>query len=126
MGSMEAFAERLVDVLKMIINIDSQRQTVKVWFPGRIASVKENITGNDFGQGLESPFGMGTSENPASFDLASGGVDDLNVGPSGDLEQDNGSDEVTNEDINHVKKDRRADAFGRCFLLLLLSIANTP
>lgn len=51
----------------MIIAIDAARPTVKVWFPGRATSFIETIVGNDF-HGLENPFGIGISQDPASFD----------------------------------------------------------
>ncbi|KAF9475517.1 hypothetical protein BDN70DRAFT_883627 [Pholiota conissans] len=70
--TLDAFADRLSELLKTLIDIDAQRPKTKIWFPGRIATVKENIVGNDF-QDSNSPLGLGTAQDPAAFDGTEGG-----------------------------------------------------
>lgn len=106
--TVDAFAERMVDMLKIIINIDAQRPTVKIWFPGRISSLKDSITGDDF-EGLESPFSMGTSQDPASFDTASGNATDSESSSILD-EDDSDTGKATHAEQEDAEKGRLADA----------------
>ncbi|KJA27441.1 hypothetical protein HYPSUDRAFT_131287 [Hypholoma sublateritium FD-334 SS-4] len=106
--TIDAFAERMVDMLKIIITIDAQRPTVKIWFPGRISSLKDSITGDDF-EGLESPFSMGSSQDPSSFDPASGsGID--SESSSILEEEDNDVSKTTHAEKEDDETGRLADA----------------
>ena len=84
-----AFVERIVDVLKMIIDIDPARPTVEVWFRGLTTSFIETIGGIDF-HGLENLFGIGISQGPFLFDTTSlyGNDLDLSSDDEGEKEQD--------------------------------------
>ena len=81
--------ERIVDVLKMIIDIDPARPTVEVWFRGLTTSFIETIGGIDF-HGLENLFGIGISQGPFLFDTTSlyGNDLDLSSDNEGEKEQD--------------------------------------
>ncbi len=106
--TIDAFAERMVDMLKIIINIDSQRPTVKIWFPGRISSLKDSITGDDF-ESSESPFSMGSSQDPASFDTGSRSATDSEASSISDG-QANDTDKTTHTEQEDIEKGRLADA----------------
>ena len=86
-ATLDAFVERIVEVLKMIIDIDAARPTVRVWFPGPATSFIETIVGNDF-HGLENPFGIGISQDPSSFDTTSYYGSDSDSSSEGDKGQD--------------------------------------
>ncbi len=87
-ATLDAFVERIVEVLKMIIDIDAARPTVRVWFPGPATSFIETIVGNDF-HGLENPFGIGISQDPSSFNTTSYyGNDSDSSSDEGDKGQD--------------------------------------
>ncbi|KAF8179112.1 hypothetical protein BJ912DRAFT_1128563, partial [Pholiota molesta] len=73
--TLDAFAERLSELLKILIDIDTQRPKTKIWFPGRIATVKDNLTGDDF-QSSGSPLGLGTAQDPAAFEDADRSAND--------------------------------------------------
>ncbi|KIM39011.1 hypothetical protein M413DRAFT_447369 [Hebeloma cylindrosporum] len=102
--TLDAFAERMVKFLKVVIAIDAQRPQTKIWFPGRIAKAgKDRIADRDFkGTG---PVAMGSAEDPASFDFFDSSSSTLH------------DDDVTADDIEREKglaeapKKRNPDAF---------------
>lgn len=98
----------MVDMLKIIISIDSQRPTVKIWFPGRISSLKDSITGDDF-EGSESPFSMGSSQDPVSFDTGSRSATDSEASSISDG-QVNDTGKTTHTEQEDIEKGRLADA----------------
>ena len=66
--TLDAFAERMVKFLKVVIEMDAQRPKVKIWFPGRIVKeAKDRITDREFQS--SAPIAMGSAEDPASFDF---------------------------------------------------------
>ena len=54
----------------MIVDIDTKRSQLKIWFPGRLNKVKERISGDEF-KGSAGPYSMGTATDPTSFDSPS-------------------------------------------------------
>jgi hypothetical protein len=67
LDTLDAFAEHLLLVLKMVVDIDAQRPSPKIWFPGRLSKVKDGITDAEF-QDSDGPYAMGTATDPTSFD----------------------------------------------------------
>ena len=66
--TLDAFAERMVKFLKVVIEMDAQRPKVKIWFPGRIVKeAKDRIADREFQS--SGPIAMGSAEDPASFDF---------------------------------------------------------
>ncbi|KAF9560292.1 hypothetical protein CPC08DRAFT_708223 [Agrocybe pediades] len=106
--TLDAFAECMVKLLKLIIEIDGQRKKAKFWFPGRISRVKENIINGDF-KGTAGPFSMGTAEDPASFDRVENQVDSSASTLGGEDEED--EDLVEKERTAEPPKRRNPDAF---------------
>ncbi|KAF8972501.1 hypothetical protein BDZ97DRAFT_1649682 [Flammula alnicola] len=82
--TLDAFAERIAKLLKIVIDIDAQRPNVKLWFPGRIATVKDDITGDEF-KDSAAPLEMGSTNDPAAFDSSR---DDAESTLGGDKDQD--------------------------------------
>ncbi|KAF8972504.1 hypothetical protein BDZ97DRAFT_1722616 [Flammula alnicola] len=113
--TLDAFAERIAKLLKIIIDIDAQRPNAKIWFPFRIATVKDDITGDEF-KDSEAPLEMGTAGDPAAFDSSSTHDDDS--------ESMLGEEEDEKERLAEPPKKRNPDAFpptttfGRFFLKL--------
>ncbi|KAF8168489.1 hypothetical protein B0H34DRAFT_816566 [Crassisporium funariophilum] len=70
LDTIDAFAERLIVMLKMVIELNTQRPRAKFWFPGRLAQVKKDITVNAYGNAA-GPLSMGTSADPTAFDSPS-------------------------------------------------------
>lgn len=67
LDTLDAFAEHLLQVLKMVVDIDIQRPSPKIWFPGRLSKVKDDIIDAEF-QDSAGPYAMGTTTDPTSFD----------------------------------------------------------
>jgi len=57
----------MVQLLKIVVEIDSQRPKVKIWFPGRIEKVRDNIINQEF-KDAAAPIALGTAEDPARFE----------------------------------------------------------
>ena len=49
-----------------VLEVDQQRTRTRFWFPGRVAKVKENLTGDGF-KGSGSPLSLGSPEDLTSF-----------------------------------------------------------
>lgn len=64
--ALDAFTEDLVKFMTVIVEVDQQRTRTRFWFPGRVAKVKENLTGNDF-KGSAGPLALGAAEDITSF-----------------------------------------------------------
>ncbi len=90
-----------------LISIPRDQQS-KIWFPGRISSLKDSITGDDF-ESSESPFSMGSSQDPASFDTGSRSATDSEASSISDG-QANDTDKTTHTEQEDIEKGRLADA----------------
>ncbi|KAJ3509937.1 hypothetical protein NLJ89_g4950 [Agrocybe chaxingu] len=115
--TLDSFSERLVKLLKTIVEIDSQRPQPRFWFPGRIAKVREDISSVEF-RGAGGPFSMGTTEDPTTFNTPSDrSTTDL-------LQAEKAAIKEAEKDIAEAPKRRDPDAFppttafGRFFVKL--------
>ena len=79
LDTLDAFAEHLLEVLKMVVDIDTRRPKPKIWFPGRLDKVKDNINDTQVEDNV-GHYAMGTATDPTSFDsdsaLADGDEED--------------------------------------------------
>ncbi|KAF8798312.1 hypothetical protein BYT27DRAFT_7177807 [Phlegmacium glaucopus] len=94
LDTLDAFADHLLQVLKMVVDIDTERPKAKIWFPGRLSRVKDNIIDADF-KGSAGPYSMGTATDPTSFDFPS----NRSNSSTPDLAQEDG-DENDEEDLS--------------------------
>ncbi|KIM39015.1 hypothetical protein M413DRAFT_447379 [Hebeloma cylindrosporum] len=117
--TLDAFAERMVKFLKVIIDIDAQRPKVKLWFPGRIAKVsKDSLTNREF-KSAADPLAMGSAEDPANFDFFDNSTSTLD---DDDVSDDESEKEKS---LAEPPKKRNPDAFPpkRAFGKFLLKVA---
>ena len=82
--TLDAFAEHLLHVLRMIMDIDTKRPKIKIWFPGRLSKVKDDISNAEFKDTAGAS--MGTATDPTSFDSSSNSN-------TSDLGQEDGDEE---------------------------------
>jgi len=69
LDTLDSFAERMVKILRIVIDLDTHRPSPKFWFPGRVAKLKETLDSNPGIPGATGPvsMGMGTLEDTTSF-----------------------------------------------------------
>ncbi|KAF8907694.1 hypothetical protein CPB84DRAFT_1768565 [Gymnopilus junonius] len=106
--TLDAFAESIVSLLRIIVDIDSQRHHAKIWFPGRIAKVtdniKDNITNGQF-KGTQGVLAMGSPDDPASFESSDGGVNSSSSGSTlDDDDEDSDSETVPAEEEAEIRR----------------------
>lgn len=70
----------------MVLDFDTKRFKPKIWFPGRLSKVKDNINDAEV-EDSAGPYAMGTATDPTSFDSQSGRSTD-SVEEDGDEEEE--------------------------------------
>jgi len=111
--ALDAFTEDLVKFMTVIVEVDQQRTRTRFWFPGRVAKVTENLTGNDF-KGSAGPLALGAAEDITSFSRS----DPANESTTSLETTDVGHDEST-PDQNKREKEKFVVENKRKFIFLL-------
>ncbi|PPQ95766.1 hypothetical protein CVT26_015853 [Gymnopilus dilepis] len=113
--TLDGFSESIAKLLRIIVDIDSQRPHAKLWFPGRIAKVttdlKDNITNGQF-KGTQGVLAMGSPDDPASFDPPNGGLASSGSGSTfndDDDDDDQDGDSETAHNQAEVEKEREKE-----------------
>ena len=90
--------------MTVVVELDQQRTKTRFWFPGRVAKVKQNLTGDEF-KGRADPLSLGASEDLTSFDLRS---DESDTSPETTVVGDSStSDESVAEKVLVVPERKR-------------------